>query len=612
MLPPLVNNPPVITSPADGTAYCAAPYIPITICLEANDPDGDNVAICDLETLSNCNINEINDLCFVYVALPLQAGLDVVTVTVCDDGNPILTDVININVNVGCGTPIANKDVIRVDMNGATFNGSAASYNNGVVSGNPLTNDDANDACNDGLTLTSIVSGPANGSAMIVGGQVQYQPNAGFSGTDQITYQICNDCGNCVNGLINVEADLELCENVFNTCTSPITPVDICVDFCNAPGASITEVETTFDCSITITPPTCFTYIPLPGLTGTDQITVTGVNSAGVTDVATVYVDVDGCGGVRVADDAGSTLQERSVTINVLANDESSYSWDKPTIEQAPVYGSARVNLDGTITYFPNQHYYGLDEFSYNICDEKGQCGSAKVGLVVEEVLRTLPTLYDDLISAYASVATTIDVLVNDITPNNEDLTIVAVTPALNGAVEIVDNAIIYTSNEGFIGNDRVDYIACDAIGNCETARVSISVIPEVIESVEEIVQTGEETTVEDGEQQAEETVEEVEQIVETGEIEEEEEVIENVDAFEIVNAFESSDLIKIEFTNTVDEQVQYRLIDLAGRTRVDGKLMSIYGKNYLEINSSTLEKGVFVIYLNNNRESEYRKIFIH
>jgi len=95
--------------------------------------------------------------------------------------------------------------------------------------------------------------------------------------------------------------------------------------------------------------------------------------------------------------------------INVLANDESSYSWETPTIEQAPVYGSARVNLDGTITYFPNQHYYGLDEFSYNICDEKGQCGSAKVDLVVEEVVRTLPTLYDDLISAYAAVATTIN-----------------------------------------------------------------------------------------------------------------------------------------------------------------------------------------------------------
>jgi len=361
----------------------AAPYIPLTICLEASDPDGDNVSICDLETLSNCNINEISDLCFVYVALPLQEGLDVVTVTVCDDGNPILSDQINININVGCGIPIANKDVIRVDMNGATFNGSPTSYNNGVVSGNPLTNDLANDACHEGLTLTSIVSGPTNGSAMIVGGQVQYQPNAGFSGTDQITYEICNDCGNCVNGLINIEADLVMCENVFNTCTSPITPVEICVDF------------------------------------GTDVITVTGVNSAGVSDVATVYVDVEGCGGLRVIDDNANTLQEQSVNIPVLANDESSYTWETPTIEQAPVYGSTRINLDGTITYFPNQHYFGPDEFSYNICDEKGQCGTAKVELVVEEVLRTIPTLYDDLVSAYVSMATTIDVLVNDITTSD-------------------------------------------------------------------------------------------------------------------------------------------------------------------------------------------------
>jgi len=138
---------------------------------------------------------------------------------------------------------------------------------------------------------------------MIIGGQVQYQPNAGFSGSDQIVYEICNDCGNCTTGVITIEADLEVCENVFNTCTSPITPVDICVDFCNAPNASITEIETTFECSITITPPNCFTYIPLPGLTGTDEITVTGENSSGVSDVATVYVAVDGCGGVLVEAD---------------------------------------------------------------------------------------------------------------------------------------------------------------------------------------------------------------------------------------------------------------------------------------------------------------------
>jgi len=49
----------------------------------------------------------------------------------------------------------------------------------------------------------------------------------------------------------------------------------------------------------------------------------------------------------------------------------------------------------------------------------------------------------------------------------------------------------------------------------------------------------------------------------------------------------------------------------LAGRTRIDGKLLSIYGKNYLEINNTTLERGVYVIYLNNNRESDFRKIFI-
>jgi len=89
--------------------------------------------------------------------------------------------------------------------------------------------------------------------------------------------------------------------------------------------------------------------------------------------------------------------------------------------------------------------------------------------------------LYDDLVSTYASTTVTIDVLNNDLNPSDAPLTIVAVTPALNGTVDIVDNELVYTANTDFVGNDRIDYIACDNDGNCETARVNISILPELV-----------------------------------------------------------------------------------------------------------------------------------
>ncbi len=51
-----------------------------------------------------------------------------------------------------------------------------------------------NDTDSDGDDLLlSIVTGPANGTAMIMNNHVHYTPAAGFSGADSIEYQICDD-----------------------------------------------------------------------------------------------------------------------------------------------------------------------------------------------------------------------------------------------------------------------------------------------------------------------------------------------------------------------------------------------------------------------------------
>ncbi|MBK7099920.1 MAG: hypothetical protein IPH58_18475 [Sphingobacteriales bacterium] len=47
----------------------------------------------------------------------------------------------------------------------------------------------------------TITDGPSNGTAEIVGGQLVYTPNPGFTGTDEVTYQVCDSptppSGNC-------------------------------------------------------------------------------------------------------------------------------------------------------------------------------------------------------------------------------------------------------------------------------------------------------------------------------------------------------------------------------------------------------------------------------
>ncbi|HLP12766.1 MAG TPA: gliding motility-associated C-terminal domain-containing protein [Flavobacteriales bacterium] len=83
----------------------------------------------------------------------------------------------------------------------------------------------ANDHDPDGDPMvTSIVTGPTNGSATVVGGtQITYTPNPGFDGIDYITYSICDDgwpimCDNAVlkvtvkaGPLANAGADVSIC-----------------------------------------------------------------------------------------------------------------------------------------------------------------------------------------------------------------------------------------------------------------------------------------------------------------------------------------------------------------------------------------------------------------
>jgi gliding motility-associated-like protein len=49
-----------------------------------------------------------------------------------------------------------------------------------------------------------------------------------------------------------------------------------------------------------------------------------------------------------------------------------------------PSNGSVTINNDGSITYTPNRNFAGLNEFTYQVCDDDGDCATATVTIVVE------------------------------------------------------------------------------------------------------------------------------------------------------------------------------------------------------------------------------------
>jgi hypothetical protein len=83
-------------------------------------------------------------------------------------------------------------------------------------------------------------------------------------------------------------------------------------------------------------------------------------------------------------DDTATTTRKNPVVINVAANDTDA-DGDPLTVSAVtqPANGAAINNLDGTVTYRPNNNFTGTDSFSYTIGDGRGGSDTGNVSVTV-------------------------------------------------------------------------------------------------------------------------------------------------------------------------------------------------------------------------------------
>jgi outer membrane protein OmpA-like peptidoglycan-associated protein len=86
------------------------------------------------------------------------------------------------------------------------------------------------------------------------------------------------------------------------------------------------------------------------------------------------------------------------------------------------------------------------------------------------------PTARDDAYQLNAGTTTNLNVLGNDTDPDNGDaLTLVSITGAKKGTVQISGQNIVYTANPDYVGDDDFSYTIKDSKGLTSTANVKIS-----------------------------------------------------------------------------------------------------------------------------------------
>ena len=220
------------------------------------------------------------------------------------------------------------------------------------------------------------------------------------------------------------------------------------------------------------------TYTPDANFTGTDSFNYTIEDEEGLTDTATVTINIGSVNDVPIAEnDQTETDEDIAVIISVLAND-SDPDGDELTVVSTtePENGSLTINTDGTITYTPYENFNGTDSFDYTIEDEEGLQDTATVTVTVNPI-NDAPVAVDDMASTDEDISVNIEVLSNDYDIDNDELSVVSATkPANGGAVLNQDGTITYTPDANFTGIDSFNYTIEDEEGFTDTATVTINI----------------------------------------------------------------------------------------------------------------------------------------
>jgi len=478
-----VNDAPIPTS----DSYSGLEDNPITGNILSNDSDvdGNNLTATINAGPLNGTVTLQANGSFIYSPNANYFGSDQFQYQICDDGSPsiCLTEVVTLSLSPVNDAPITVEDSYSLEEDNS-------------INNNVLSND--SDIENNALTAT-IVTNVANGTLSLnANGDFTYTPGLNYNGPDGFTYQVCDDGSpsfcttqsvtitvNAVNDspitnpdLYTILEDNPLNSNVL-TNDSDVDNNTLSAVIVSAPTNGTVTLQTNGD----------FNYIPTANYFGSDvfvyQVCDDGSPSICLPD--TVFIAISSVNDAPIAvADSYSLDEDNSISNNVLTNDSD--------IENQPLAaslvtnvanGTLSLNLDGSFTYTPNMHYFGEDEFTYEVCDNAvpALCVIDTVSIMVNSV-NDAPIAINDSLSTDEATQVAGNVSLNDSDVETANPSFSLVQFSYNGSVLFnFDGSFYYTPFVGFSGIDSFIYEICDndTPNYCDTATAYINVIPECI-----------------------------------------------------------------------------------------------------------------------------------
>jgi hypothetical protein len=216
-------------------------------------------------------------------------------------------------------------------------------------------------------------------------------------------------------------------------------------------------------------------------LAGNQWVDYSICDRGGLCDTARVFINIDFPNlAPKPQMDSVNTTRNTSVVFYPLAND-SDFENDSifiSALSSIPRNGTAQLQEDGGITYTPQTAYFGLDSFSYTVCDTADNCILSKA-IVTVAFTNVPPVAMLDTTTTQENIAVTIAPLLNDTDNDGDSMSLSTISPPNHGMVSVVASDITqlkYVPDSGFYGTDSFTYTVCDAFDACSEGWVVVTV----------------------------------------------------------------------------------------------------------------------------------------
>ncbi|MEU8237223.1 Ig-like domain-containing protein [Actinoplanes missouriensis] len=374
------------------------------------------------------------------------------------------TDTARVTIDVENGLPQAVDDAVTVQA--------------GVPLAIDVMANDTGDPNGDPLTI-SVTSPAAFGTASVgPGNRITYTPGVGHLGADAFGYTLSDGIGSSsavvTIGVVN-SAPIARPDAVTTDTNTPV-PVDPLANDSDPNGDRITLSGMTAAAHGTMADngDGTYTYTPDTGFYGTDTIGYAIEDPYRLASSAVITITVRNAAPVAI-DDSFLAHPQVTTTLDVLDNDYDPNTGQELSIASAGPAGKGSVVLaaSGTLTYRSSPGSTGQDTFTYVVTDDLGRTDTGRVTITINGP----PVPVADAVTTPSGTPVTIPATANDLDPESEALTVVAVgTPGHGTATINGDGAVDYAPDPAFAGTDTFGYDVRDATGNTATGSISVLV----------------------------------------------------------------------------------------------------------------------------------------